>query len=107
MSRRIDKAVTSMSITFPDVCKMPGPPAPFVPVPYPNIGKSPGRPYHKRAPGGRPLNQAQALTQRARMSSLHSQIQALPPDATAQQWQDLLEQYLLAASAMFKAQRGS
>ena len=23
---------------FPDVCKTPAPPAPFVPVPYPNIG---------------------------------------------------------------------
>ena len=25
------------SITFPDVCKTPAPPAPFAPVPYPNI----------------------------------------------------------------------
>ena len=25
-----------MSPTFPDVCKTPAPPAPFVPVPYPN-----------------------------------------------------------------------
>ena len=24
------------AVTFPDVCKMPAPPAPFVPVPYPN-----------------------------------------------------------------------
>ncbi|MCY1047764.1 DUF4150 domain-containing protein [Corallococcus sp. bb12-1] len=26
--------------TLPNVCKMPGPPAPFVPMPLPNIGKS-------------------------------------------------------------------
>lgn len=26
--------------TVPNVCKMPGPPAPFVPVPLPNIGQS-------------------------------------------------------------------
>ena len=26
--------------TLPNVCKMPGPPAPFIPVPLPNIGKS-------------------------------------------------------------------
>jgi len=26
--------------TMPNVCKMPGPPAPFVPTPLPNIGKS-------------------------------------------------------------------
>jgi Toxin PAAR-like domain len=25
------------SIVFPDVCKTPAPPAPFVPVPYPNV----------------------------------------------------------------------
>src|SRR5262245_63339117 len=26
--------------TIPNICKMPGPPAPFVPAPLPNIGKS-------------------------------------------------------------------
>ena len=26
--------------TIPNVCKMPGPPAPFVPAPLPNIAKS-------------------------------------------------------------------
>lgn len=30
------------SLAFPDVCKMPGPPAPMVPVPYPNVGVEPG-----------------------------------------------------------------
>ena len=25
-------------MAFPDVCKTPAPPAPFVPIPYPNIG---------------------------------------------------------------------
>ena len=29
-----------MSMAFPDVCKTPAPPAPFVPIPYPNIGQS-------------------------------------------------------------------
>lgn len=29
--------------TLPNVCKMPGPPAPFVPVPLPNIGRSADR----------------------------------------------------------------
>jgi uncharacterized Zn-binding protein involved in type VI secretion len=27
-------------VTIPNICKMPGPPAPFVPAPLPNIGKS-------------------------------------------------------------------
>jgi Domain of unknown function (DUF4150) len=29
-----------MSMAFPDVCKTPAPPAPPIPIPYPNIGKS-------------------------------------------------------------------
>lgn len=31
---------TVAAATIPNVCKMPGPPAPFVPAPLPNIGKS-------------------------------------------------------------------
>jgi uncharacterized protein DUF4150 len=34
------KGASGMSIVFPDVCKTPAPPAPFVPIPYPNIGQS-------------------------------------------------------------------
>jgi hypothetical protein len=34
------KGSGGMSIVFPDVCKTPAPPAPFVPIPYPNIGRS-------------------------------------------------------------------
>lgn len=34
------KGSGGMSLVFPDVCKTPAPPAPFVPIPYPNIGKS-------------------------------------------------------------------
>jgi hypothetical protein len=34
------KGSNGMSIAFPDVCKTPAPPAPFVPIPYPNIGRS-------------------------------------------------------------------
>ena len=34
------KGSGGMSIAFPDVCMTPAPPAPFVPIPYPNIGKS-------------------------------------------------------------------
>lgn len=32
--------------TVPNVCKMPGPPAPFVLTPLPNIGKSSSSPKH-------------------------------------------------------------
>jgi uncharacterized protein DUF4150 len=34
------KGAGGMSMVFPDVCKTPAPPAPPIPIPYPNIGKS-------------------------------------------------------------------
>jgi hypothetical protein len=36
----VHKASGGMSTVFPDVCKTPAPPAPPVPIPYPNIGMS-------------------------------------------------------------------
>lgn len=41
----VTKGSNSVSAaTIPNVCKMPGPPAPFVPTPLPNIGRSSIRP---------------------------------------------------------------
>src|SRR2546421_7554068 len=34
------KGSGGMSMAFPDVCKTPAPPAPPIPIPYPNIGKA-------------------------------------------------------------------
>jgi len=36
----IHKDSGGVSIAFPDVCKTPAPPAPPIPIPYPNIAKS-------------------------------------------------------------------
>ena len=36
----VHKSSNGVSIAFPDVCKTPAPPAPFVPIPYPNIAMS-------------------------------------------------------------------
>jgi hypothetical protein len=36
----VHEGSNGVSIAFPDVCKTPAPPAPFVPIPYPNIAKS-------------------------------------------------------------------
>lgn len=36
----VHKKSNGVTIAFPDVCKTPAPPAPFVPIPYPNIAKS-------------------------------------------------------------------
>jgi len=36
----VNADTNGITIAFPDVCKTPGPPAPFIPIPYPNIAKS-------------------------------------------------------------------
>ena len=36
----VHKGSGGFNIAFPDVCKTPAPPAPPVPIPYPNIGQS-------------------------------------------------------------------
>ena len=36
----VHKGSNGISVAFPDVCKTPAPPAPFVPIPYPNVSKS-------------------------------------------------------------------
>ena len=36
----VHKGSGGMSIIFPDVCKTPAPPAPPIPIPYPNIGQA-------------------------------------------------------------------
>lgn len=36
----VNADTNGVSIAFPDVCKTPAPPAPPIPIPYPNIAKS-------------------------------------------------------------------
>jgi hypothetical protein len=36
----VHAASNGITIAFPDVCKTPAPPAPPIPIPYPNIAKS-------------------------------------------------------------------
>ncbi len=36
----VHQASNGVTIAFPDVCKTPAPPAPPIPIPYPNIAKS-------------------------------------------------------------------
>jgi hypothetical protein len=36
----VHKQSGGMNLAFPDVCKTPAPPAPPIPVPYPNVGQA-------------------------------------------------------------------
>jgi uncharacterized protein DUF4150 len=40
MMSTVHAGSTGIAASFPDVCKTPAPPAPFVPIPYPNIAQS-------------------------------------------------------------------
>jgi hypothetical protein len=114
-------------IAFPDVCKMPAPPAPFAPIPFPNIATtaaagqkkakvSGGKVAQKkgsglqRSVGDAPgtvggvksavaMSEAQAL--RGRLSTLNQQLQRLPATAP-DQWQGILQDYAVTAAALYK-----
>jgi hypothetical protein len=95
------KSTTGMQISFPDVCKVPAPPAPFVPAPLPNIGSS------RRPAAAAPSSAIKLGQSRTKMNAAHQKLQALAASASPQQWQDLLEEYVLAAVETYKSLHGA
>jgi hypothetical protein len=112
---------------FPDVCKTPSPGGP-VPTPYPNFGAaSTPAPMPKstiktsrlgfqpasfgKTTGdeagvskGAVLNQRMAPAQlRSQIQALHAQILALP-GGNPNRWHQLLDEYVVAAAELYKAQ---
>ena len=120
----VHKGSGGMSIVFPDVCKTPTPGGP-VPIPYPNIAKTalatqkktaskPGAvksPFSTMAGGGKALGKAPASDAvkeiqelRTMLNQLNVKLQGLPthdPD----QWQKVLQDYVVAASALYVTAR--
>jgi hypothetical protein len=95
------KSMTGMQVSFPNVSKMPAPPAPFVPTPLPNIGSS------RRPAGAAPSSPIKLGQSRTKMNAAHQKLQALAAGASPQQWQDLLEEYVLAAVETYKSLHGA
>lgn len=121
------RSSTGMSMAFPDVCKVPGPPAGGVPIPYPNVAstarqqqqsKSPVGPARTGVTAGSPVSpmsmsaaarvmgapkvalQGEIMQLHGELNTLHNQLKTLPrgnPDV----WQAKLEQYLSAAAALY------
>ena len=59
---------TGNALAFPDVCKVPAPPAPFVPVPYPNDQ------YHENL---KAANKVDAMTKTGNKQAQQKQTQAI------------------------------
>jgi hypothetical protein len=95
------KSRTGMQVSFPNVCKTPAPPAPFAPAPLPNTGSS------RRPAGAAPSSTIKLGQSRTKMNATHQKLQALAAGASPQQWQDLLEEYVLAAVEAYKSLHGA
>jgi len=95
------KSMTGMHISFPDVCKVPAPPAPFVPTPLPDIGSS------RRPAGAAPSSTIKLGQSRTKMNATHQKLQALTAGSPPQQWQGLLEENVLAAVEAYKTLHGA
>jgi hypothetical protein len=101
-----------LSITFPDVCITPVSPGSSSPVPYPTIAKtalaSQMQTAQKVPVSGSTSPTAGAIAMKAeiqqlrgRLSSFHQQMLNLP-GSRAEQWQALLRDYAVTASALYR-----
>ncbi len=95
-------------VSFPDVCKIPGASPPFVPVPYPNapatalpttqkiqLKTTPGLVQTKIA-----SLQPTPAQLKARLTTLHGQLTALP-GGNPNQWHALVDEYVITAAALY------
>jgi hypothetical protein len=97
-----------LSIVFPDVCAVPVSPGSSRPVAYPPIAKTAQqiqvaqRAGQKSSPAANAINiQSEIQQLRARLGSVHQQLLGLP-GTRPEQWQELLTDYAVAASALYR-----
>ena len=106
-------------VAFPDVCKTPAPAGP-VPIPYPNIAQTAKAKQQakkvkvqKKGAVGRSMGDeagtlkgtvssknAEVMAIKTRLNSLNTTIQRLSPDQP-DKWQTALQDYAVAASALY------
>jgi Toxin PAAR-like domain len=94
-------------VAFPDVCTTPGGP---VPIPYPNVAKSPvskTQPTAQKLPPGGlttgfpSLHPAPAQL-RTKLATLHGQLSALPA-GNPNQWHTVVDDYVMTVAALYIA----
>src|SRR6059036_297451 len=100
----------SLTIAFPDVCVCPAPPGGAVPIPYPSIAKTAVAQQTQVAqkvpvapsPGASAAGTQTEIQQlRGRLSSVHQQMLGLH-GSRPEQWQALLKDYAVTASALYR-----
>jgi hypothetical protein len=97
-----------VSIVFPSVCTIPAPPGSLTPVAYPPIAKTAQQVQVAQKTGLKSSAAASAINiqseiqqLRGRLSGLHQQLVALP-GTRPEQWQAVLTEYAVAASALYR-----
>jgi hypothetical protein len=109
----VHKATTSTTLAFPDVCHTPGVPGGMVPIPYPSMattavssqrrkvfGVSVGAVAAKTA-SSTGVAQREMQQLQARLNLSNARLQALRT-SDANEWQKVLEEYLVLASALYR-----
>jgi hypothetical protein len=115
-------------IAFPDVCKVPVPVSPIAPIPYPNIAKTAQDAQKTKATASKPAAKKGSAASRSRgdeagvlkgivsskargelqqirasLNVLNARLQAMKSN-DPDQWQKVLRDYVVAASALFVTQ---
>jgi hypothetical protein len=85
----VHKATTSTTLAFPDVCHTPGVPGGMVPIPYPSMATT------------AVSSQRRKVQLQARLNLSNARLQALRT-SDANEWQKVLEEYLVLASALYR-----
>ena len=88
---------------FPDVCKVPAPPAPQVPAPMPNIGSSQAGQASKTVVGSKQPVAAKNASQQdlvKTLDELHGTIKSMTThDASV--WHEAVDKYVMAVAAVY------
>jgi len=113
-----NKASGGVCIAFPDVCKIPTPPASITPIAYPNIAKTAQAaqkaskvPAASKIPaasaskataiGGSKVDVSGEIAQlKSALNQLNAKLMGLQSD-DPNKWQEVLSEYCVAASALY------
>ena len=90
-------------LAFPSVCKMPGPPAPPVAAPFPNVGSKQSGQASKAPAGSKTPVAAKDASQNdlhKALDDLHNTIKSMGTrDANA--WHEAVDNYVMAVAAVY------
>lgn len=112
----VHKSSSGVTIAFPDVCHIPAPPTGPLPIPYPSFAKTATAAQQRRkAVASTPTAVARSAgdeagvmsevgTLKAKLTQLNTRLQSLPA-FDPNQWQAVLQEYAVLASALYLTQK--